>query len=287
MGGLASSAEEELAVIGDAMRKHGQGWMQVITDFDDVVEEFKMLRRVGTRAGVPMSLTLAQREGKGDHWKTILDMIAQANRDGVPMIAQVLGRQIGTMLGFELTQNPFSERPSYQALKKLSFPERLAALRTPEMRARLLAEETPDAVQKRRVNTWNRIFELGNPPDYEPKVEDSMEGRAARAGVPVAEYCYDLMLQDGGRRMLYRPITNYVDGNLDVCAEMMRHPNTVMGLGDGGAHLGAIADSACTTHTIIHWTRDRTRGPKMDLPWIIKRLTREPAQETASVVSKK
>ncbi|MEJ0072099.1 MAG: amidohydrolase family protein [Pseudomonadota bacterium] len=271
------AAEEELAVIGDAMRRHGAGWMQVITDFDDPVAEFALLRRVAERAGVPMSLTLAQREGKADHWRVLLDLIARANQDGVPIVAQILGRQIGTNFGFELTESPFSQRPSWKAIARLPFEEKLRILRQPEFRARLLAEETEGAVQKRRLNTWDRIFLLGDPPDYEPPVEDSIAGRAKRAGVAPDEYAYDLMLENGGKTLLYRPVTNYVDGNLDVCAEMMRHPNTVMGLGDGGAHVGAICDAACTTHTITHWTRDRTRGPRMDLAWIIKRLTREPA----------
>src|SRR5258708_1324711 len=251
--------------------------MQIITDFDDPVEECKMLRRVGERAGVPVSLTLAQRENKPNDWRLLLDLIAQANQDGVPMLAQVLGRQIGTMFGFEITQNPFSERPSWQPLRTMNLEQRLTFLRQPAFRARLLAEETENPVLKRRGNSWDRIFVLGDPPDYQPKIEDSIAGRAARAGVKPDEYAYDLMLENGGRTLLHRPITNYVDGNLDVCAEMMQHPNTVMGLGDGGAHLGAICDSACTTHTLIHWTRDRTRGPKMALPWIIKRLTRDPA----------
>jgi N-acyl-D-aspartate/D-glutamate deacylase len=271
-------AEAELAAIGDGLRAARGGWMQVITDFDDPVAEFQLLRRVATRAGVPMALTLAQREGKADHWRLLLGLIAEANRDGVPMVAQILGRQIGTNFGFEISQHPFSERPSWKAIAGLPFERKLAILRDPAFRARLIAEETVNPTQQRRLNTWDRIFVLGDPPDYEPRIEDSIAGRAARAGVPPAEYVYDLMLENGGKTLLYRPITNYVDGNLDVCAEMMRHPNTVMGLGDGGAHLGFICDAACTTHTIVHWTRDRTRGPKMDLPWIIKRLTREPAQ---------
>jgi len=271
------AAEEELAAIGDGLRAAGTGWMQVITDFDDPVAEFHLLRRVAERAGVPMALTLAQREGKADHWRLLLDLIEQANREGVPMIAQILGRPIGTNFGFEISQHPFSERPSWKAIAALPFERKLEILRDPTFRARLIAEETVNPVQKKRLNTWDRIFVLGDPPDYEPKVEDSIAGRAARAGVPPAEYAYDLMLENGGKTLLYRPITNYVEGNLDVCGAMMRHPNTVMGLGDGGAHYGFICDAACTTHTIIHWTRDRTRGPKMALPFIVKRLTREPA----------
>ena len=272
-----AAAEEELAVIAEAVGKTGSGWVQIITDFDDPVDELTRLKRVAARSGRPMSLTLAQREGRPGHWKLLLDMITDANKEGVKLLAQIMGRQIGINFGFEISINPFCEKTSYKEIANLPFPERLARLKTPEMRARLLSEKTEDPSLARRLNTWDRIFELGNPPNYEPPVEASMANRAAAAGVPVEEFVYDLLLKDEGRNILFRPVTNYVDGNLDACLEMMKHPNTVMGLGDGGAHYSFICDSSTTTYTITHWTRDRTRGEKMPLEWVIKRLSRDPA----------
>jgi N-acyl-D-aspartate/D-glutamate deacylase len=268
------AAEEELAVIAEAMGELGAGWFQLITDFDDPVEEFHLLRRVAERGRRPMSLTVAQREGKTGHWKLLLDLIAEANADGIPMMAQIMGRPIGLNLGFEISQNPFLGRKSYRAIAHLPFPERLALLRKPEVRAAILSETTTDPTMHRRLEKFDRLFVLADPPDYEPDLQDSVAAQAARLGVAPQELAYDLLLEG---TFLYRPITNYVDGNLDACAEMMQHPNTVMGLGDGGAHISIICDSATTTHTIVHWTRDRTRGPKMSLPWIIQRLTRDPA----------
>jgi N-acyl-D-aspartate/D-glutamate deacylase len=273
-----ASEEEELAVIAEAVGKTGSGWVQIITDFDDPVEELTRLRRVAARSGRPMSLTLAQREGKPGHWKLLLDMIEEANKDGVKLLAQIMGRQIGINFGFEISLNPFCERPSYKAIAHLPFEERMQHLQDPAFRAKLLSEQTGDPVLDRRLNTWSRVFELGNPPNYEPAPEESMAARAAAAGVPVEEFVYDLLLKDGGRTILFRPVTNYVDGNLDACLEMMKHPNTVMGLGDGGAHYSFICDSSTTTYTITHWTRDRTRGEKVPVEWVVQRLSSEPAR---------
>jgi N-acyl-D-aspartate/D-glutamate deacylase len=268
------SADEELAVVMEAMGEHGAGWFQLITDFDDPVDEFNRLRAVAERGRRPMSLTLAQREGKTGHWKLLLDLIAKANEDGVPMVAQIMGRPIGLNFGFEISQNPFVGRPTYKALAHLPFAEKLSQLRKPEIRAAILSETTDDPVLKRRVEKFDRMFVLADPPDYEPPVEDSIAAKAERMGITPAELAYDTMLEG---IFLYRPVTNYVDGNLDACGEMLQHPNTVMGLGDGGAHISIICDSATTTHSVVHWTRDRTRGPKFSLPWLIQRLTRDPA----------
>ena len=128
---------------------------------------------------------------------------------------------------------------------------------------------------RHRVNDWEMIFPLGDPPDYEPAPAQSVAARAARAGVPVEAFVYDLMLERDGTTILYRPIINYTDGDFGAVATMMAHPNTILGLGDGGAHVSIICDAAAPTYTITHWTRDRTRGPRMALPWVIKRLTRD------------
>lgn len=272
------SAEEELAVIAEAVGKHGAGWLQVISDFDEPEEEFALLRRVAERSnGRAISLTFAQRENDPKRYKRLLQLLDEANADGVKMIAQVMGRPIAINLGFELSLNPFCERPSYKSIAGLPFAERLKALKTPELRAALLSEVTEDPMLRRRLNTYDRMFELGDPANYEPRPEDSLAGRAARADVPVEDFVYDLLVAGNGKTTLYRPVTNYVEGNLDVCLEMMQHPNTVMGLGDGGAHYSFICDSSTVTHSIMHWTRDRTRGAKVPLPWMIKRLTRDAA----------
>ena len=203
--------------------------------------------------------------------------VEDAQKAGLPMLGQVLTRPTGVLLGFEISQNPFIGRPSWKAIEALPFAEKMHQLVKPEFRAKLISETIEDEVLKRRVTKWDRIFPLGDPPDYEPAAEKSVAARAAREGRPPAEVAYDLLLEKGGKAILYRPLSNYTYGNLDTVHDMMRHPHTLIGLGDGGAHVGVLCDASAITYMLTHWTRDRTRGPKLPLPWVIKRLTADNA----------
>ena len=271
------AAEEELAAIGRAVGAAGSGWLQVISDFDDPGEEFAMLRRVAAASGWPMTFSLLQRESVPWLWRFLLDRIEEANRGGVRITGQVMARPIGLMLGFELSQNPFSARPSHREIAGLPFERRLEILRRPEFRARLLAEETSDPAMTHRLNTWDRLFPLGDPPDYEPAPDTSIAAEAARRGVDPQGLAYDMLLKRGGKAVLNRPIINYADGDLQAVMAMVEHPHTLMGLGDGGAHVGLICDASSTTSMITHWTRDRARGPRLPLGFVVKRLSRDNA----------
>ena len=271
------AAEAELAAIGQAMRGVGAGWMQVISDFDDPEQEFGILRRVAEGSRRPMTFSLLQREQRPTLWRELLDKVAEVNRAGFDMKAQVMGRPIGVMLGFEISQNPFVARPAWREIKDLPFAGKLARLRTPEFRARLLSEHTADPMAQHRLNTWEKIFPLNDPPDYEPPPEASVAARAAREGRDPEEVVYDMLLEKDGRAILYRPIINYADGTLDTVKLMMEDPNTLLGLGDGGAHVSIICDASTMTHTLTHWARDRTRGARMPLEWVVRRLSRDNA----------
>ena len=266
--------ESELAEIAAAL---GSGWMQVISDFEDVDAEFAMLRRLAAGSGRPMTISLLQREQRPEAWRRILGHIEAANAAGQKIMGQVMARPVGVMLGFEISQNPFLGCPSWQEIATLPFPQKLACLRTPEFRARLLSEHTEDPTLRHRLNTWEKIFPLGDRPDYEPPPEMSVAAHAARAGVSAPEMAYDMLLERDGKNILYRPIINYADGDLGAVQEMMQDRNTIMGLGDGGAHVSIICDASAPTTMITHWTRDRTRGEKLPLEWVIKRLSRDNA----------
>jgi N-acyl-D-aspartate/D-glutamate deacylase len=269
--------ESELVTIARALHGIGQGWLQVISDFDDPVPEFAMLRRLTAAAGRPMAITILQRDNKPEEWRRITGWIAEANAAGQQMLGQVLTRATGVLLGFEISQHPFVGTPGYKAIADLPFEQRIAALRTSELRSRLLAETTDDPVLVRRVMRWDRIFPLGDPPDYEPAPETSIAARAEREGRPPAELAYDLLLENGGKTILYRPLSNYTYGNLDTVHDMLTHPATIVGLGDGGAHVGILSDASFISTLLTHWTRDRTRGARLALPWAVKRVTRDSA----------
>ena len=269
-----NAEEAELAEIGRAL---GRGWMQVISDFDDVDDEFGMLRRLAAGSGRPMTISLLQREARPQAWRQILGHIGAANLAGLKITGQVMGRPVGVMLGFEISQNPFLACPSWQSIAKLPFAEKQTHLRDPAFRATLLGETFADPSLKHRLTNWDAIFPLSDPPDYEPAASNSIAAIAAREARTPEEVAYDLMMQNDGRTILYRPIINYADGDLEAVREMMQDPNTIMGLGDGGAHVSIICDASAPTHMLTHWTRDRARGPKLPLEWVVKRLTADNA----------
>jgi len=269
--------EEELADIATAVGNTHAGWLQVISDFDDPDAEFAMLRRLVQRANRPMTLTILQRDAKPEEYRRILDHIARANADGLRITGQVIGRPTGIMLGFEISQNPFLGRPSFDAINDLPFEQKIKILRDPAFRARLIAEPNLNPGLQKRCATWERIFALGDKPDYEPAPEASVAAIAARTGRKPEDVVYDMLLEKDGKAILYRPLSNYTHGDLESVREMITHPNTLIGLGDGGAHVGILSDASSITYLLTHWTRDRTRGPKMPVEWAIKRLTQDNA----------
>ena len=204
-------------------------------------------------------------------------MIADANTAGQKMTGMVLTRPTGIMLGFEISQNPFLECPSWQEIAPLPFAARLAALRDSSMRDRLLNETPNDPIAARRLRRWDRIFPLGDPPDYEPAAEHSIGAEARRTGLDPAALAYDRLLENDGRTILYRPLSNYAHGTLETVREMMAHPNTLIGLGDGGAHVSVLCDASAMTYGLTHWTRDRATG-RFPLEWMVRRLTRDNAR---------
>jgi N-acyl-D-aspartate/D-glutamate deacylase len=268
--------EAELATIAEGLRGIGAGWLQVISDFDDPAPEFAMLRRLVERGGRPMAITILQRDAKPEEWRQITGWIADANRSGLPMLGQVLTRPTGIILGFEISQNPFLGRPSYDAIADLPFEQKIAELRRPERRATILAEETGDDGLRRRVRRWDRMFPMSDPPNYEPPPEDSIAAMAARTGRDPAEVAYDLLLENNGKTLLYRPLSNYSYGNLDTVHDMLAHDATIVGLGDGGAHVGILSDASALSTMLTHWTRDR-KGARFSLPWGVKRISRDSA----------
>ena len=265
--------EAELATIANALPG---GWLQVISDFDDPEPEFAMLRRLAANSGRPMTLTILQRDAKPEDWRRVTGWIAEAARAGIAMTGQVLTRPTGIILGFEISQNPFLGRPSYEAVAALPFAEKIAALREPGRRAAILREETADATLRRRVSRWDRIFPMSDPPNYEPAPEDSLAAMAARDGRDPADLAYELLLENDGKTLFYRPLSNYTYGDLGTVHDMLAHEATIVGLGDGGAHVGILSDASAVTTMLTHWTRDR-RGPRFSIPWAVKRITRDSA----------
>ncbi len=275
------ATEAELMGIAQGLADAGSGVIEMISDFNapDLETEFSMIRRLVEVSGRPLSLSLAQSHSLPESWRTLLSLIEESARDGLPIRAQIAPRPIGILLGLQGTLNPFSAHRAFAEIKDKPHAEKLRIMRDPDFRARILAET--DTRQNhplaRRVMAFDRIFPLGNPPNYEPPRETALAQRAARENRDPAELAYDLLLENEGKNFLFMPFANYAHFNLDACGEMIAHPDCIMGLGDGGAHVGIISDASYATYLLTHWGRDRANG-KFDIGWLIKRQTHDTAR---------
>ncbi|HZY53405.1 MAG TPA: amidohydrolase family protein [Reyranella sp.] len=274
---------EELIAIGKAMGRAGRGTFGLLSDFEDEAAEFGWMRQVAKDSGRPVWFLLTDRSYDPQRWRRLMDGVRAARADKLPMFAQVAGRPVGLTLGMNTSLNPFGLREGYAALAKLPPAEMMAKLRTPETRRLILSQEASPRLLEvlpplsRQIATrWDRMYPLGDTPDYEPPPERSIAALAAREGVTPAEYCYDYLV-GGDNRMVYFPVTNYVHGDLEVVRELIEDPHTILGLSDGGAHCGVICDASLNTTMLAHWVRDRTRGPRLPLEFVVKALTSETA----------
>jgi len=259
---------DELVGIATEIGRTGTGVLQVVSDFDDVDAEFGLFRSMAEASGRPLSFSLADAFGR--NWRRQLELLEQANADGVPMKGQAAARAIGILLGLQCTLNPLMTNSAFRELASLPVPELAKAMADPSVKQRVL--DAAAAEGRGVLSGFDRMFELGDPPDYEPDASTSIQARAEREGRDPLELTYDLLARDEGRTFLYMPIINWFDGNLDAVGEMLAHEHTVPGLSDGGAHVGTICDASFPTTFLTTWGRDRERG-RMELPFLVQRHT--------------
>lgn len=279
------SQEKELIALARAMDGAGRGVIECVVELQqaDEVETRRtvdLLERISRESGSPVTFTLIQSNSYPERWREILKWVDEANsRPGVELRPQIFPRAVGMMLSHDLSCHPFALCPSYRPLANLPLAERLAELRKPEVRARLISETPADAKNPVAMfgRMYERMFVLGDPLNYEPDPEDSIAARARRLDVTPEEVAYDLLLEDDGRTMLFVGFVGYGSGSLDHVLDMTRHPDTIVGLGDGGAHYGMICDFGYTTFMLSYWSRDRA-GAKLPLPQVIKSLTADTAE---------
>ena len=264
-----TAAREELVGIATAIGQTGQGVLQVVSDFTDREIEDETLLEMMRVSGRPLSISLLQ-AAPGVGYRSKLALLDRAHAEGLTMRGQVAARAVGVLLGLQGSLNPLRGTPTFQVVADLPLAEQARVLTQPERRRQLITEVR----QASFTRSLDRIFELGDPPDYEQRPEDSIGARGRRSGLDPAELFVDLLLGDGGKTLLYFPVLNYFDGSLDAAAEMMAHPHTVPGLSDGGAHVGTICDGSFPTSLLTHWGRDRSRGPMFGLPFLIQRQSR-------------
>jgi N-acyl-D-aspartate/D-glutamate deacylase len=271
-----AAGADELVGVAKGLKDAGNGVLQLISDFDDLDAEFGIIRRMAEESGRPLSTTVLQLHHAPDLWRRILERIAEASDAGLAIKGQVSGRPAGVMLGLTLSRNPFIRTAGYRELEHLPHADRLAALRDPARRARILREAPGDvdAVERHLMTNWGGIYDF-DADGYEPAADRSIAARAAARGVPAAAYAYDLMTSGQGDAVLYFPAVNYAGNSTAAVEAMMAHKDTLLGLGDGGAHCGLICDASLTTFMLERWSR--AGAGYMPIEQVIRRLTAETA----------
>jgi N-acyl-D-amino-acid deacylase len=278
------AGSEELVGIGTALGEVGAGAFGMNSDFDDEEAELAWMTKLAKSTGRPVWFLLTDRYDDPERWRRLLNAVHAARAQGANLTAQIAGRPIGVMLGIGTALNPFTVRPSYREIMGLPIPEQLKRLRDPALRRRILdekpsQEEVSKLAQFRQLITtrWDKFFIMGDPPDYEPADEMSVATIAAREGRMPDEVAYDY-LTGAENRYLFFPVVNYVSGDHEAIREMLVDSGTLLGLSDGGAHCASIVDAGVPTYMLMHWGRDRQRGPRLPLELLVKRQTSETAQ---------
>ncbi len=273
---------DELRGLVDVLDEFGRGVLEFASSLSDLDEHFQMLAEIAHGTKVPLLFNLAQVPGQTpEHWRDLMARLRRCNEEGLTIKAEVFARGIGFVLGHEMALNPFVLSPTYRKIASLPLPERLRELLKSEVRTAILSEQPVEdhaMPLAALVRDFERMFPLGEVAEYEPPPETSVASQARRSGVSPEEWAYDHLLGQDGRAQLFLFASNYESMSLAEVREMMLHEDTVLGLGDGGAHCGTICDASYTTSMLTHWVRDRTRGPRLPLPWVVRAMTSEPAQ---------
>jgi len=283
------AAEDELFGIGRALQRQGRGVFELApagADGQDLVRarrEVDWMRRLSAEVGAPVTFAMLQVDAEPNLWREIMAESLAAIDEGARLHPQVAARPFGLLVGFQ-THHPFGLRPSYRELADLAIDERIQFLRRPAVRSRILAED--DVEPDRQLFSGlpalirmalHKLYILGDPPDYEPTVEQSVAHLAQRTDTDPLEAVYDALCEQDGEALLMLPLFNYTDGDHEAIREQLLHPTSVSGLSDGGAHCGMICDASIPTYLLTHWARDRTRGARLPLEWVVRKQTRDTA----------
>lgn len=275
------AGRDEIEAIARGVKDAGGGLIQFVPDLvaGDYEPALQTVFDVAADVDLPVTFTLAIGNAGPAFFEDALKMVEKANANGGDISAQIFPRPIGLVIGLELSGNPFVMYPSYRAIADLPLAERVAEMRKPEVRQRILSDKPASDGHPLMfaVQAWDWIFPLGDPPNYEPDRSESIAARARARGVDPIEEAYDRLLDDDGHAMLLVTLANFRDASLDTVAELIRRDDVVLGLGDGGAHYGMICDASFPTYMLTHWVRDRSSG-RLAVPQAVRELTSVPAR---------
>jgi N-acyl-D-aspartate/D-glutamate deacylase len=274
------AAEDELIGIGRVMGELGRGVFEMASDLMPEGQELAWMEKLSSETRRPITFACLQNDIDPGQWRRLLEASAEANRRGANMAPQIAARPTSLLMGLQSSVHPFIGNAGYQALAHLPIDERVRRMREPAVRRAILEEKVQfsNAIAAYVASSYHKLFPLGDPPDYEPAPEKSVKAIAEREGRTPQEVAYDLLLQRDGRELLYFPLLNYANFDFEPIHEMLLHPSAVLGLSDGGAHCGLICDASTPTYLLVHWVRDRQRGPRLPLELIVHRQTQQTAE---------
>lgn len=275
-----TAAARELIGIGSALGGTGHRVFSIASDMMDPASEFDWMAEISRRAEIPVTFQVLAVDFAPHWWRDWIERALAANREGAWLVPQVAGKPASVLVGFDSTFHPFINNPEYRPYAAMPLAERVEHLQDPAVRARIIEASTgrPLAgLEAFMAANLDKLFPLGDPPDYEPDPSTSIAAVAASEGRAPLEVAYDMMLRNDGTELLYLPMLGYVNGSLDDIGEMLRHPATVLGLGDGGAHCGVLCDASLPTFMLTHWARDRSRGDRLSVEEVVNHQTRRAA----------
>jgi len=267
------AATHELKQLGMALSGEKGHVFQLISDWEDLDEEFSILRSTSESTGAKGTFTLLHLDNQPDLWRQQLDHIEHAQSKGLDIRGQVLSRPVGMLMGHPASMSPFSPRPTFRSLEDLPWNEKIAKLKTPEIKSQILGEDIdqPHIFVKLFSRRFDKMYPLEEPIEYLPTPDTSVSARAQAEGVEPVEWLYDYFLGNNGNNLIYIPAANFSDH----IPELLTHPNTVSALGDGGAHVGSICDASANIYVITKWVKERK---SFELEKAIHLLTRQPAE---------
>jgi N-acyl-D-aspartate/D-glutamate deacylase len=274
-GSYATS--DELLGIGRAMGRAGHGVFQLVSDMDKPDYEFGWMTELSREQNIPVHFILSHFDRP--KFSGLLKHIEAASTQGANIFGLVGGRAIGMLITLDSDVHPFYRHPSYIEIAKLPLAERVAIMRDPQFKQRLLSETTTSThgYWQPRMEMFETMFRLGTPPDYEPAADESIAAIAARAQRTPQDVIYDMLLERDGAEVIYNPLFSYAENSFAPLQDMLEHSNTLMSLADGGAHLGIMSDAAMPTFMLTHWVRDRTRGARFPLEKMVMMQTSQTA----------
>ena len=281
-----TATAEELIEIGRAMGRAGHGVFEMASDLRREWNEFEWMGALSRETGLPVTFAALQSIAKELPLDEQIATMRAENDNGANIVAQIALRGNGIVMAWQGTVHPFVYRPSWQAIKDLSWAQQKAKLLDPAFKAQILREANDYTGAPEDILTvvmvitqgWLMQYEMDPDFDYEPTDAETVQARAQAAGVDPQEYAYDLMCRDDGRGFIYLPILNYADRNLDFLHALQHADDTVNSLSDGGAHCGTICDAASPTFMLQHWVRDRKRGGRISLENAVKRQCQDTAR---------